>query len=114
MNELVQIIRDQTSVVSVSARQAHMANLHISNSGAQEFRASIWADHFGSRDGANVTCQLFGKSTDRACAKNRDNKRRFVRRRQVFLPLSFAGALSSLIAAAFGARHREPVSRTRC
>ena len=70
MNELVHIIRDQTSVVSVSARQAHMANLHISNSGAQEFRAYIWADHFGSRDGANVTCQLFGKSTDRADQRN--------------------------------------------
>ena len=32
LNELVHIIRDQTSVVSVSARQAQMANLHISNS----------------------------------------------------------------------------------
>ena len=63
-----------------------MANLHISNSGALEFRASIWADHFGSRDGANVS---------------------------VLAALSFAGALSSLIAAAFGARHREPMSRTR-
>ena len=31
LNELVHIIRDQTSVVSVSARQAQMANLHISN-----------------------------------------------------------------------------------
>ena len=49
-----------------------MANLHISNSGAQEFRASIWADHFGSRDGANVTCQLFGKSTDRGDQRNYD------------------------------------------
>ena len=29
-----------------------------------------WPSHFGSRDAANVTCQLFGKSTDRADQRN--------------------------------------------
>ena len=28
------------------------------------------ANHFGSRDADNVTCQLFGKSTDRADQRN--------------------------------------------
>ena len=41
-----------------------MANLHLRNSGAQEFRASIWASHFASRDAAKLTCQIFGNSTD--------------------------------------------------
>ena len=41
-----------------------MANYIFINRGAQEFCASINAGHFASRDAANVTCQLFEKSTD--------------------------------------------------
>ena len=41
LNDYVTILRDQTSVISVSAAETHMANYIFINRGAQEFRASI-------------------------------------------------------------------------
>ena len=48
-HERARIVRDQTSVISVSATGTHMANLHIQESRCAGISRIIWASQFVSR-----------------------------------------------------------------